>query len=61
MDRKIEIKLPEGTFCSSRNCRNCRYADWDRVDSKGYVYCTGGYGGWNHPSNREGCLHWKQG
>lgn len=52
----IKITLPEGTFYG--NCRDCRYADWRDVDGSGRVYCDGGYGGYNHPSDRNGCNYY---
>lgn len=59
MEAKFEIKLPEGTFCG--NCRDCRYANWNDTDSSGRVYCDGGYGGYNNPSDRNGCNYWREG
>lgn len=59
MKEKNEIKIPEGTF--EGNCYDCRYADWNDKDSRGRVYCHGGYGGYNNPSDRNGCFHFKQG
>ncbi len=59
MEKKIEIRLPEGTFCG--NCRDCRYADWSNTDSYGRVYCDGGYGGYNRPGDRNGCNYWREG
>ena len=38
MEKKIEIRLPEGTFCG--NCRDCRYADWSNTDSYGCLLYT---------------------
>ena len=40
--------------------RYLHYANfWDR-DSQGRVKCQGGYGGYNHPENRNGCFHYKR-
>ena len=55
MEKKVEIRLPEGVFCG--NCRDCRYADY----SYGRVYCDGGYGGYNRPGDRNGCNYWREG
>lgn len=56
MDKKIEcpIRIPAG--CFEGNCSDCRYANWN--DTKdGKPYCEGGYGGYNRPSDRNGCFH----
>jgi len=52
-----EILIPEG--CFNGNCRDCIYADWNDTDSYGRVYCDGGYGGYNAPSDRNGCFYYK--
>jgi len=49
--------IPEGTFEVDKNCTNCRHADYGDVDKYGRVYCRGGYGGYNHPRDRQGCFH----
>lgn len=54
------VCLPEGRFEETHNCRNCRYANWNDRKDDGRVYCDGGYGGYNHPENRNGCNYWKQ-
>lgn len=59
MEKKVEIRLPEGAFYG--NCRDCRYADWGNIDSYGRVYCDGGYGGYNRPGDRNGCNYWREG
>lgn len=51
-----KVKIPEG--CFEGNCSDCRRADWSDVDSYGRVYCNGGYGGYNKPSDRNGCFHY---
>ena len=52
-----KVEIPEG--CFEGNCSDCRYADWRDRDSYGRVYCQGGYGGYNNPSDRNGCFHYK--
>ena len=52
-----KIKLPKGEF--KGNCSTCSYAKFRDRDSQGRVRCEGGYGGYNHPENRNGCFHWK--
>ena len=52
---KNKIKIPAG--CFEGNCSDCRYANWsDTKDGK--PYCEGRYGGYNRPSDRNGCFHW---
>lgn len=58
MKEVTEIRLPEGTFFG--NCSDCRYADWNDKDQYGRVHCDGGYGGYNNPSDRNGCFYWKE-
>ncbi len=48
------IEIPEGTF--EGNCSDCVYADWNDTDRYGRVYCRGSYGGYNNPSDRNGCF-----
>jgi len=55
---ECNICIPEG--CFEGNCYDCRYADWNDKDSYGRVYCRGGYGGYNNPSDRNGCFHFKE-
>lgn len=52
------VCLPKG--CFEGNCRDCIYRDWSKGVEDGYVYCDGGYGGWNRPENRNGCNYYKQ-
>lgn len=54
----IEVKIPEGYFTG--NCYDCRYADLRDKDSRGRVRCNGGYGGYNHPNDRNGCFYFKE-
>ena len=51
------IEIPEGTF--EGNCSDCVYADWNDTDRYGRVYCRGSYGGYNNPSDRNGCFYYK--
>lgn len=51
------IEIPEG--CFEGNCSDCRYADWSDKDSYGRVRCIGNYGGYNKPTDRNGCFHYK--
>ena len=51
------VVIPEGSF--EGNCSDCVYADWHDVDQYGRVYCRGSYGGYNRPSDRNGCIHYK--
>lgn len=55
---KITIRIPEG--CFEGNCSDCIYADWYDKDSYGRVRCNGPYGGYNKPSDRNGCFHYKK-
>lgn len=55
---KLKVEIPEG--CFNGNCCDCRYADWSDRDSQGRVYCNGGYGGYNNPSDRNGCFYFKE-
>lgn len=54
---ETKIKIPEG--CFEGNCSDCIYANFRDRDSYGRVKCEGGYGGYNHPSDRNGCFHYK--
>lgn len=56
-ERMKEIKIPQG--CFHGNCSDCVYADWNDKDQYGRVYCRGGYGGYNNPSDRNGCFHYR--
>ena len=56
MNTKLKIKLPRGTF--EGNCSDCLYANYRDTDQYGRVKCNGGYGGYNDPSNRNGCFHY---
>lgn len=51
----VVIKIPAG--CFEGNCSDCRFADWSDVKD-GKPYCVGSYGGYNKPSNRNGCFHY---
>lgn len=51
-----KIEIPKGTFCG--NCSGCVYANFYKKDSQGRVYCNH-YGNYNHPSDRNGCFHFK--
>ena len=55
--KELKIEIPEG--CFEGNCYDCRYADWSDKDQYGRVYCRGSYGGYNKPSDRNGCFHFK--
>ena len=55
--KDYEIKIPEG--CFEGNCNDCVYANWRDTDDYGRVYCRGGYGGYNRPEDRNGCLYYK--
>lgn len=53
----VKIKLPKGVFCGG-NCADCNY--WNPSDNRGNQgmgYCNGGYGGYQYPSDRNGCIH----
>ncbi len=52
-----KIILPEGKF--EGNCSDCVYANWYDKDSYGRVKCDGNYGGYNKPSDRNGCFYYK--
>ncbi len=54
-----KIILPRGIFLG--NCSDCVYANWHDKDDYGRVYCDGGYGGYNRPSDRNGCFYYRQG
>lgn len=56
---KNKIEIPKGWF--DGNCSDCRYANWQDKDSYGRVYCDGPYGGYNRPSDRNGCFHYVKG
>ena len=58
MEKKV-VKLPIGHFEIDKNCYTCVYANWHDKDSYGRVHCDGGYGGYNRPSDKNGCFHWK--
>lgn len=53
--KDVQIRIPEG--CFEGNCSDCLYANWRDQDSYGRVKCRGGYGGYNHPEDRNGCFH----
>lgn len=53
----IKIEIPAGVF--EGNCSDCIYADRNDIDSYGRIRCLGPYGGYNHPSDRNGCFHYK--
>ncbi len=53
------VQLPEGRFEIDHNCSTCVYANWRDKDDYGRVRCEGGYGGYNHPHDRNGCFHWR--
>ena len=57
MEKKV-VKLPKGHFEIDKNCSTCVYANW-RDTRDGKPYCEGGYGGYNRPSDRNGCFHWR--
>ena len=57
MEKKV-VKLPKGHFEIDHNCSTCFYANWnDKKDGK--PHCDGVYGGYNRPSDRNGCFHWR--
>lgn len=58
MKRTQVVEIPEGTF--EGNCSDCVYADWNDTDRYGRVYCRGSYGGYNNPSDRNGCFYYKR-
>lgn len=60
MEKRL-IELPLGHFEIAKNCSTCAYANWRDKDSYGRVHCDGGYGGYNHPNDRNGCFHWREG
>ncbi len=53
-----KIILPKG--CFEGNCSDCLYANWHDKDSYGRVHCDGPYGGYNRPSDRNGCFYYKK-
>ena len=53
--KEVEIKIPVG--CFEGNCSDCIYANFRDRDEYGRVRCEGGYGGYNKPSDRNGCFH----
>ena len=55
---KVIIEIPEGSF--EGNCYDCRYADWNNKDQYGRVHCEGEYGGYNRPTDRNGCFYFKK-
>lgn len=57
-NQTIEIVIPEG--CFDGNCYDCRYADFSDKDKYDRVSCCGGYGGYNHPQDRNGCFYFKE-
>lgn len=57
--RKIErIELPMGHF--EGNCSDCIYANYRDRDQHGRVRCEGPYGGYNKPSDRNGCFYYER-
>lgn len=58
MKRKEKIIIPEG--CFEGNCSDCIYANYYQKDNQGRVKCDGPYGGYNYPSDRNGCFHYKR-
>jgi len=58
LKKKITIQIPKG--CFGGNCYDCRYADLRDKDQYGRVYCYGGWGGYNKPSDRNGCNYFKE-
>lgn len=58
MSEETKIIIPEG--CFEGNCSDCLYANFHDTDSQGRVKCNGGYGGYNDPSNRNGCFHYER-
>ena len=59
MEETKKLELPEGHFEIDRNCSTCVYANWRDKDQYGRVRCEGGYGGYNNPRDRNGCIHWR--
>lgn len=57
MKENQKIILPEG--CFEGNCVDCVYANWNDKDGYGRVHCDGPYGGYNRPTDRNGCWHWR--
>lgn len=55
---EVKIQIPKG--CFEGNCYTCRYADRHDKDQYGRVYCHGGYGGYNDPSDRNGCFYFEE-
>ncbi|MBQ8540090.1 MAG: hypothetical protein IJ435_01315 [Clostridia bacterium] len=56
---KIErIELPMGHF--EGNCSDCIYANYRDRDKDGRVRCEGDYGGYNKPSDRNGCFYYEK-
>lgn len=49
------IIIPQGHF--EGNCSDCIYANFRDRDDRGRVKCEGGYGGYNRPEDRNGCLY----
>lgn len=57
--KKIErIEIPVG--CFEGNCADCIYANFKDKDKFQRVRCEGPYGGYNKPSERNGCIHYKR-
>lgn len=55
--KKQSIVIPNG--CFEGNCSDCVYANWHDKDSNGRIRCEGPYGGYHHPHERNGCIHYK--
>ncbi|MDO4324733.1 MAG: hypothetical protein Q4E24_01650 [bacterium] len=56
---KEKIIIPQGVF--EGNCSDdCIYANFRDRDNQGRVKCEGGYGGYNHPENRNGCFYYER-
>lgn len=53
-----KILIPKGIF--EGNCSDCIYANFRDRDGQGRVRCQGGYGGYNHPEDRNGCFHYER-
>ena len=58
MQERNQIIIPKG--CFQGNCSDCVYANHYQRDSQGRIRCDGPYGGYNHPSDRNGCFHYKR-
>jgi len=53
-NKKTEVKIPEGKFCSG-NCVGCIYWVPHKRDSNGRQYCSW-YDSYYYPYERGGCL-----